>query len=103
MRGAGLDHATTYYLRLETLNEKTHHVINANVESKRIPLVIDVDGTLRGAPVSGASDGASTTPQTDATHPEGAGKNIEFELSGTSGGTDSHSTNPGAVTLEQAA
>ena len=90
-------------MKLETLNEETHHVINANAESKRIPLVIDLNDTLRGAPISGKSDGAGTTPTTDAAHPEGAGKNVEFELSGTSGGTDAHSTNPGAVTLDQAA
>ena len=86
------------------MNEKTHHVINANAESKRIPLVIDITGQLRGAPISDKSDGvAGTHPTTVAAHPEGAAKNVEFELSGTSGGTDTHSTNPGAVTLDQAA
>ena len=101
-RGQGLDHASVYFLKLVTLDEKTHHVINANAGSKRIPLVIDLRGGTREAPVSGKTDGAATSPVSGATHPAGAGKKIEFELAGTSGGADGHSTNPVATTVAQA-
>lgn len=91
-------------MKLETKDEKTHHVINANGEAKRIPLVIDLHGGTRGAPVADKTDGVdATSPTTAATHPEGAGKTVEFELAGTSGGADGHSANPVATTVAQAA
>lgn len=63
-------------------------MINNDGDAARIPLVIDVSGTLRHAPYSGASDGAV------GTHPDYPGstttpkEKVEFELKGISGGAN---------------
>lgn len=73
-------------------------MINNNGDSFRIPLVIDVSGTLRHAPYSGASDGTTGSQPDYPGSTSTPAEKVEFELSGTSGGPTGHSVTAAEVT-----